>query len=643
MPNEKPLPENDDIIDLTDLVEEESAASAATEAAAEKDAAADMSFEQELDDLFGDVEPEAAKPGGQAEADAGDEDVIDLEGMELPEPEAAPTPTTEPEAAAAPAPAEPEKTEADEDIMDLAGLDFNALETPSAEEASEAAPEEAAVEAEPATDLSDLEAALGEAASAAEEAAAAPEEPFPAEEPATVAEAPDEAPQPAPEEAAAAPEEAPQPPVQATAPEEAMDVADLPVTPLAETPAAAAASEGTAAESIDLDALDELILTAKGPVPETEETPDEDALAAWNARLDALEAATTALTTHIGDIRIPDSEALATRLEASLTTRFDALRSELAAEADKPAGHDPEALRTELMAAIEAARPDRERLVEDLRTALAPDFDAVRQSLPDTENFITQKDLKQALAGLREGLSVDLGAVLETAKKAATEAVRQLGETLGARLDALEAGHADVAALDERIAALEAQGATEALIERLAALEAESQAGKALTERVDALEADHQSADALTEQVRQALRPDIPDVQAAIAGVREGLAVDLAAALQTAKQAARDEAKAMGDALAERVSALETDRIDPDALADRVQRALAPSAEELETAKQTAKQALGGLDERMRTTDFEAAMAAFRKEMEADIARRIPQTAAAILRREIAALIKEFS
>ena len=53
MASDKPLPDaDDDIIDLTDLVEEGGAGNGAAD-----DNGVDMSFEQELDDLFGDAEP----------------------------------------------------------------------------------------------------------------------------------------------------------------------------------------------------------------------------------------------------------------------------------------------------------------------------------------------------------------------------------------------------------------------------------------------------------------------------------------------------------------------------------------------------------------------------------------------------------
>jgi len=596
MPNDKPLPEKDDIIDLTDLVEEGSADSAATEA--EKEVSADMSFEQELDDLFGDVAPEAPAeaPKDAAPDGAGDEDVIDLEGLELPE-----TETTPPAA---------EADAGDEDIVDLTGLDLNALETTPDETAPEAAPDEAAAAAAPETAMTDLdlEAALGETAPAPEAPAAEEKEPAPVAA--------------APEAEAAAP--APEPPVRAVAPDEAMDVTELPgLAPLEEPAPTAAAAPNAAAEAIDLDALDQLILTAKGPVPEAEETPSEDALAAWNARLDALEAATTALTAQIQDIDLPDTEALAARLEAALTARFDALRTELTAE-EAPAGPDLDAMRTELMAAIAAGRPDRESLIEDLRAALAPDFDAVRQSLPDTENFIHSKGPEN-----RPGRS-------------AGGPVRGPGRGAGDGQERRPGGHSAPGRHPRRPAGRPGGGRRggSGLAERLTVLETDHSATDALAERLTALEADHLGADALTERVRHALLPEIPDVQTAITGVREGLAVDLAAVLQTAKQAARDEAKAMGDALSDRLTTLETDRIDPDALAERVKQALLPSAEELAAARETAQKALDGLDERLRAADLQEAMASFRTEIEADIARRVPQAAAAILRREIAALIK---
>jgi len=106
--------------------------------------------------------------------------------------------------------------------------------------------------------------------------------------------------------------------------------------------------------------------------------------------------------------------------------------------------------------------------------------------------------------------------VLETAKKAAHDEVQKMGDALAERLAVLEAARGDPDVLAERLTALEA-------------------------DRIDPA--------ALAEQVRQSLLPAIPDVNAAVTGVREGLAVDLAAVLQTAKQAARDEAQAMADAL----------------------------------------------------------------------------------------------
>ena len=93
----------------------------------------------------------------------------------------------------------------------------------------------------------------------------------------------------------------------------------------------------------------------------------------------------------------------------------------------------------------------------------------------------------------------------------------------------------------------------------------------------------------------------------------------------------------------ERITALETDRIDPDELAERVRQALFPAGEEMDAAAKIAKQALDGLGARVTYEDMRTALAGFKAEIEEDVAKRIPQTAAAILRREIAALVKEFS
>lgn len=106
MASDKPLPDaDDDIIDLTDLVEEGGAGNGAADADG-----VDMSFEQELDDLFGDAEPLPAKtpPAAAAPADAdGEDDLFDLAGFEVDD---------EPKAA-------PAEAQGEDDLIDLAGFE----------------------------------------------------------------------------------------------------------------------------------------------------------------------------------------------------------------------------------------------------------------------------------------------------------------------------------------------------------------------------------------------------------------------------------------------------------------------------------------------------------------------------------------
>ncbi|BAH73748.1 hypothetical protein [Solidesulfovibrio magneticus] len=127
MASDKPLPDtDDDIIDLTDLVEEGGAGNGAA------DDGVDMSFEQELDDLFGDSEPLPAKapPAAAAPADAaGEDDLFDLAGFEVDD---------APKAAAA--------SDGEDDLIDLAGF-----------EAEDAAPKATAAAADDdAIDLSNF-------------------------------------------------------------------------------------------------------------------------------------------------------------------------------------------------------------------------------------------------------------------------------------------------------------------------------------------------------------------------------------------------------------------------------------------------------------------------------------------------------
>ena len=618
MPTEKPLPDADDIIDLTDLVEE----GAPGGKPAGGESPADMSFEQELEDLFGDAEPATPK---NAETDAAlpDDDLIDLEGMDLVEDDAAQTP---------PAPSAPASQAAADDLVDLAGLDFDSPEPEkapaTASVASDAAddimdlsglgldePADSSIDTEPQASAPTPEAAADDSIdltdldfdtpAAPSETPAVPEDDTASPVDLADLHLPELEPQPGLDDAEAMdallgelPEESPTP----AAPDEALDVAELADLPALEEPtepvpvpadAEAVAvpvptpvTVATTASAIDLDALDKLIQTAKGPEPEPEpEQPGADVLAALVARLDTLEAGLAGLAEQLRALpEAPNgaalAETLADRLEATLDSRLDALRLELApAETPEVEAPDLEALRAELLTAIEAATPDRDSLVQDLRTALTPDFEALRQGFPQTGDFVGQAEMAAALAATRD----ELLAKLPEATPDRAALLDDFAELLETRLAALRQ---DLPGPDTYVTP------------------------KGL-------------ADALT-------------------GLRESLSVDMASVLRTAKQAARDEASAMGDALASRIEALETDRLDPDALAEQVREALLPSLSSGEAALETAKQALAGLAERITTGDFEDAMTKLRSDLAQEILRGVPKAAAAVIREEIAALIKEF-
>ena len=620
MPTEKPLPDADDIIDLTDLVEE----GAPGGKPAGGEAPADMSFEQELEDLFGDAEPAAPKDAAAAAVAMHDDDLIDLEGMELVDSEAkeAPAPSSIPESQAEVADdlvdlagldfdtPEPEKTPATaqdgndeaDDIMDLAGLGFDepgASPTDTEPQAPATTPETAA---DDSIDLTDLDF---DTPAAPSETPAVPEDDTTSPVDLEDLHLPELEPQPGLDDASAMdallgelPEESPTP----ATPDEALDVAELADLPALEeptepvpVPAAAKAvavptpppvTVAATASAIDLDALDKLIQTAKGPEPEPEpEQPGTDVLATLSARLDTLEAGLAGLAEQLRALpEAPNgaqlAETLADRLEATLDSRLDALRLELApAETPEVEAPDLEALRAELLTAIEAAKPDRDSLVQDLRTALTPDFEALRQGFPQTGNFVGQAEMAAALAATRD----ELLAKLPEATPDRTALLDDFAELLETRLAALRQ---DLPGPDTYVTP------------------------KGL-------------ADALT-------------------GLRESLSVDMASVLRTAKQAARDEASAMGDALSSRIEALETDRLDPDALAEQVRQALLPSLSDGEAALETAKQALAGLAERITTGDFEDAMTKLRSDLAQEILGGVPKAAAAVIREEIAALIKEF-
>ena len=538
MPTDKPLPDSDnDIIELTDLVEEGNVGAAASG----DDAPVDMSFEQELDDLFGDAAPQADKTAA---------------------------PETKPAATAA----APAAADDDDDLIDLAGLEL--------EDAPTAAPETAA------PDLADLP---GVADKAALEEAVAMDDAMAdllAEIEATPNKAPDEAPAP---EAVAEPDlddllgelpEVPEGPGATPAPVDAAELADLPsleekpaAQPAPSTaagdaalPLAAVAATASAAGAIDLAALDKLIDGAKGSapqaVPETEDAPDRQArFDALTARIDALETAAATLSDKVealptaadGDTLVAAvsqrlEDALSERLEAILAgqppaTDPESLKASILDEAAKQAASHHTELATEVresLSRLEALTEGRQTRFEDFAASVETKLAELKSELPRPGEYATADGLAASMENLGETLSREIAGKLD---ERMAELKRELRETLSTEL---------ASSLDER----------------------------------------------------------------------------LSDAMDSARQAARQEVQALGELLSGRIETLETERLDPEALAERVRNALAPSLEPIAA--------------KADRTDLDALGASLRAEMREEITRAVPQAAATVIREEITALAKEF-
>jgi hypothetical protein len=765
MATDKPLADSDDdIIDLTDLVEEGSVG----DAPSGDDGPVDMSFEQELEDLFGDAEPAAPatpKAAGPA-AEAADEDLIDLAGFDVAEtPETAPATAAAPDDGdddeimdltgfgldEAPAPA-PSRAAADDgdDVMDLAGLGFD--EIPDEPKAPGAAAD---------TDVDDAMADLfGEAEAPARPAATAPggeadalpnlgfEQPEDAISLSETGQEPEGAGESAPDDEAmdltdmdlSALESAPAAP-ESPAPadgtamadllgdapyapdatdDEAMDVAAIspaPLPPLEEPAEPAPAAAGTTAAgeaamaaltvaaaagvtagvaamartappaapaattAIDLGALDNLIDAARGPLPEpeAEAAPDTARFDALAERIASLESTTATLYDKLETLPpATDGEALADALSARLE---DALSERLEAVlAGQPPMPDVAGLRTDILAEIERRVPDRDSLLADVQAALAPQFEALRGELPRTGELAGQAETTAALEGLREALSrlealtqgrqtkfEDFAEAMEARLAelrrelpgpdayASTQNVSEALETLRENLSR------DIAAnLDERLAELRrelretlAGDIAAGLDERVAGLRGEL--ADSLEARVTELggELRRSLADDMAGGLDQRLSQARGELQQALADdIAAGLDERLGEVVEAGRQAAATEARSLGEALASRIEALESDRLDPEAVAERVRQVLLPSLpeagalQEAEKAAARAEDAAAAahsrLEDKAGYEDLDAALAGLRTEMAAEIERAVPRAAAAVIREEIAALLKDF-
>ncbi|WP_029460749.1 hypothetical protein [Solidesulfovibrio alcoholivorans] len=677
MATDKPLPDaDDDIIDLTDLVEE----GPGEGKAAADDGPVDMSFEQELEDLFGDADPgmpkdAAPKPAAAAAASAAstdaadaDDGVIDLAGLglddEAPAQSAAASATShdddimdlsglgldEDVPATPPLKAKGEVDEADDDL-DFAGLGFDEdtdkkaaplsedaamadlfadadkdIATPEAEPEAEVALEPGSatapesVLAEDAMDLGDmdLEALAPEPkeATEADDAAMAdllgelPDAALP--EDIDVADLSSlsalEEPAPAPGPAAAAPAAA-----------AAVGAATLGAVAVAATAAATPAAQ---AGVIDLGALDNLIDAAKGPAPEPEPGAPEDRerLEAQGKRLEAVETAIASLLDRIESLSATDGDALADALSARLE---DALSERLEAVLAGLPQPDTEGLHARIMAELDTrAVKDRTKMLADLASTLDQRFETLVAGLPKPE---APEDLSGALetlgqslerleaqAGERETAFKDFASSVETHLAELRRELPEPGEFV------TQAGlHESLETLRETLARDIAGNLDERLGELRRELR-ESLAGDiaaGLDERLGAVRGELREA--LAEEIAAAL-------DERLGGVAEG-----------AQKAAREEAQALGEVLSGRIEALETDRIDPDALTQKIRDALLADLPDA-----AAMERLAAKPDRK---DLDDAVEALRKELAASLEKSVPQVAATVIREEIAALLKDFS
>lgn len=741
---------DDDIIDLTDLVEEGSAG----DVPSGDDGPVDMSFEQELEDLFGDAEP--AAPTAPTAAAGDDGDLMDLAGFDVDETPDKASPATDPDddvmdlagfevnASPSPAPATA-AADADDDVMDLAGLDFD--EAPAAPEVPAAAagddeakaPAPSATAASPSQDdevdvLPDLGSELAtddiSPVAADQETAGAPAaETTPADDAMDLSDLDLSAFEPeSPPAASEAPateagtaqtdllETVPYAPDISDMPEslddETTGMADLSGLPLFDEPApavpadeaapastatgeaamtamavAAAAASGAAMArpttpqatigAIDLGALDNLIDSAKGPLPppEPEAAPATARLDALSERIASLETATATLFDKVESLPpATDGEALADALSARLE---DALSERLEAVlAGQPPMPDVAGLRSDILAEIERRVPDRASLLADLQAALAPQFESLRgngEPAGKAETTAALDSLRESLVrleALTQGRQTKFEDFAETMEARLAELRRALPgpdayastESVGDALETLRENLSrDIAAnLDERLAELRrelretlAGDVAAGLDERLALLRGELR--ETLDERLAELGGDLRRS--LADDMAKGLDERLPGIRSEL---RETLADDIAASLDerladvvdAGRQAAAGEVRSLGEALSGRLDALEKDRLDPDALADRVREALLPSLPDARTlqeadkaaarAEEAATIALSRLEDKAGHEDLDAAMDGLRAEMAAEIERAVPRAAAAVIREEIAALLKDF-
>lgn len=430
MPETKP---SDEIIDLTDIIEEDDPQAA--DSGGTGDAGVDMSFERELEDLFSDAGPSPATgqaaPAAAPAAPADDIDALELEDMDLSGLDAA-APAGDTAALS---------DEGDEDVVDLTDL-LDEGGSPAG------GPEAEAVAAGPEDILPDL-SGLGLEAE---------------EEPLDLT---------LPEEPAGDDEEDSGPSMAEVAAATAGAVAAI----SGGKPGVAKPAGPVSGEGIDLEALDVIIAKAGGPPSSGEEAAGlAEALQAAMARIGSLEEKISGLEAALESTRtgmaslaersseaaVPDTAAILDELSARMETRLAAFGEEFSRDAS-PA--------TDVPAALSALSDELRAFVEERLGALEADMAAKlpapvdpevearaaealrREVLTRAEEAATslRAEMETTLSDLRAGLE-EVKARVESAPSAAEADVSALSDLAGLRDQvaefpaALEALRADVEA-----------------------------------------------------------------------------------------------------------------------------------------------------------------------------------------------------
>ena len=416
-----------------------------------------------------------------------------------------------------------------------------------------------------------------------------------------------------------------------------LGLADSPATPSAPKPAPApAAPSGSPAAAAAPDDLDALLgdMGLGGAAPDVKPAPAAAASQAGGSGM-----GTDDLDALLGDMGLGQPQAAPVAPASAASPAADVADDDLdALLGDIGLGgmaSEPEAEHAAVAAASPAASDDAGLEVDELDSLLGTDMPGAVAPASAGGDQAAGAELSGAAvaasAPVAEALvpessspaSVPSPATVPAAEAVAPVAPAFLAEdwaALLARLDAAEANVQDVArrvaGLEEGFAAAEERsGRVSALEERLAALEGANQSLTTLEDRLSALEATGDASRQTVEQLEQTVAQTAEQVTEQAAVLEKRLEEGLAALEATSQRMA---------GLEERLATLEMAESSAAEGAEGVRARL----EELEAAKQ-------------RTADVEERLAALEARFSQDVEQAAAAAAARILREEIARLLED--